>query len=474
MFAADAGVIEHDSGTRAVEANLSAVRALCDLWEQTDPALRHRVAGRARADADALADVFYTTLMRSPKAAAFLSHDLVQTRLRASMAAWIGGVFAVEGEADIEALVARNHKIGLVHARVDIPLTLINQGMRVIKRGLACSLMAADTELTPEQTADAILFLGDVLDTLADNMHEAYLGDMVGNVRHQQSLKMHMTGQSLALESERLKASLYDWLRGVMVAFYDPEVGGAAVPPLETSDFGLWLNHKAELTFGPVRELGTLRDKVEAATRRVRGASGEGRATADLIRQLDRDVTEIAFLLTSITNQAMEMEGGRDSLTRLLTRRFLPSILQREVSMSMRHGKPFAVMLVDGDHFKAINDTHGHDAGDKVLASLAETLMNSVRAGDFVFRYGGEEFLIVLAEMDARSLTLKAEQIRRAVESAPVPVGDGRTVPVTVSIGAVLHDGHPDYQRIIKAADSALYAAKEAGRNRVCLAPAQT
>ncbi|WP_404382808.1 GGDEF domain-containing protein [Caenispirillum salinarum] len=473
MLAAETGSPDApaDEAPRAGEANAAAVRALCALWTQTPAALRDRVAARARHDADALADVFYASLMDDPKAAAFLSHDIVQTRLRRSMARWISDVFAVQDEAGVEALVARNQQVGLVHARVDIPLTLINLGVRVIKRDLARRLVESEQDLGASDTADAILFLGDVLDTLADNMHEAYLGDMMGNVRHQQSLKMHMTGQSLALESERLKASLFDWLRSVMVALYDTETGVAAVPPLETSDFGLWLNHKAELTFGPVAELETLRAKVTAATAKVREAAGAGRASVGVIRELDRDVTEIAFLLSSITNQAMEVESGRDSLTRLLTRRFLPSILQREVSVSIRHGKPFAVMLVDGDHFKAINDTHGHDAGDKVLVHIAETLMNTVRAGDFVFRYGGEEFLLVLAEMDRKSLALKAEQIRRAVEAAPVQVGEGRQVAATVSVGAALHDGHPDYERVIKAADSALYAAKEGGRNRVCLGP---
>ncbi|EKV31952.1 Putative Heme-regulated two-component response regulator [Caenispirillum salinarum AK4] len=465
---------EGGSGSRAVEANATAVRALSNLWRDTSPALRDRVAACARDDAGALADVFYDTLLNDPKAATYLSHDLVRTRLRASMARWIAEVFSVRDEDDMRTLVERNFHVGAVHARVDIPLTLITLGMRVIKRDMARRLMRNETTLPPEQTGDAILFLGDVLDTLADNMHEAYLSDMVGNVRQRQSLKMHMSGESLALEGERLKASLFDWLRSVMVALYDDEVQAAVLPPLETSDFGLWLNHKADLAFGGMRELDVLREMVAAITRRIAEARAGNHPTIDLIRQLDRDVTEVAFLLSSVTTHAVELETGRDSLTRLLTRRFLPSILQREVAMSMRHGRPFAVMLVDGDHFKAINDTYGHDGGDRVLVSLAETLSGCVRAGDFAFRYGGEEFLLVLAEMNASTLAAKAEAIRREVEARPIDVGDGVKIRVTISVGAALHDGHPDYQRVIKAADDALYAAKDGGRNAVRVAPPPT
>ncbi|GAA0576453.1 diguanylate cyclase [Caenispirillum bisanense] len=447
------------------------VESLWSIWRAADPVMRGRVASIAGRDADALAAVFYDTLMADPAAAPFLSHDLVSTRLRGSMARWLRTVFSLAGENDVRALVAQNYHVGSVHARINIPLTLIPAGMRVIKRDLTRRLMAEGT-LPAAMAADAVLFLGDLLDTLTDTMHEAYIGDLVGNVRHQQSLKMFMSGQSLAVESERLKASLFDWLRTVVVGLYERGDAPPAVPSLEASDFGLWLNHKADLTFGAAPELDALRARVGEVTRRVHDALAAGGEAvgAAFVRQLDRDVTEIAYLLGSITARAMEMEGGRDSLTRLLTRRFMPAIFQREVAMSLRHGKPFGVLLVDADHFKQINDRHGHDTGDRVLTLLSEQLMGQVRAGDFVFRYGGEEFLVLLAEMDAGALAAKAEQIRAAVAAHPVALADGGVLPITVSVGAALHDGHPDYERIIKAADGALYAAKHGGRNRVEMA----
>jgi diguanylate cyclase len=126
--------------------------------------------------------------------------------------------------------------------------------------------------------------------------------------------------------------------------------------------------------------------------------------------------------------------------------------------------------MVDIDFFKKINDTYGHDDGDKALVQLAEILTQAVRAGDFVFRLGGEEFLIIIGEAKENILQNVAEKIRMTVESAVFRLTDNKTLNVTVSIGTALHDGHPDFQRTVKLADNALYLAKESGRNKVVAA----
>jgi len=122
--------------------------------------------------------------------------------------------------------------------------------------------------------------------------------------------------------------------------------------------------------------------------------------------------------------------------------------------------------MVDIDFFKRVNDTHGHDGGDRVLQGIAGLLLNQVRASDFVFRYGGEEFLVVLAELTLPQAEAVAEKIRSRIEATQVPLSDNRSVKVTLSIGVAEFDGHPDYQRLVDRADKALYAAKHAGRNR--------
>jgi diguanylate cyclase len=137
------------------------------------------------------------------------------------------------------------------------------------------------------------------------------------------------------------------------------------------------------------------------------------------------------------------------------------------VALARRSSVPFAVLLLDLDHFKNINDTHGHDSGDLVLQQAADIVTACVRVGDFTFRYGGEELLVVLVEIDLEQAKYVAETIRARFAAEPLRVGDGKTMPVTVSIGVAAYKGNPDYEKIVKEADEALYRAKNNGRNRI-------
>lgn len=163
-----------------------------------------------------------------------------------------------------------------------------------------------------------------------------------------------------------------------------------------------------------------------------------------------------------------DLEVGMDSLTQLYNRRFLGSVLKREIELCRRRNIGFAVLMIDVDHFKRINDEHGHEAGDQVLQQIAAQLLGNSRAGDFVFRYGGEEFLIVLAEADHAVALRVGEKLRKCIEETEMLLPNDRRLRVTVSVGIAASDGHPDYERIVERADAALYQAKNGGRNRVC------
>jgi diguanylate cyclase (GGDEF)-like protein len=163
-----------------------------------------------------------------------------------------------------------------------------------------------------------------------------------------------------------------------------------------------------------------------------------------------------------------------DGLTRVRNRRSLDDILERELVRARRYGHPLAALMVDVDHFKRVNDEHGHAVGDRVLAMTAATLSASVRELDVVGRYGGEEFVIVAPETAIADAAAMAERARADVEEA----SDGRQLPrVTVSIGIAATDAVPagDVQELVSAADAALYQAKRSGRNRcVTWSPALT
>jgi len=136
---------------------------------------------------------------------------------------------------------------------------------------------------------------------------------------------------------------------------------------------------------------------------------------------------------------------------------------------SRRYGRPFSLVMLDIDHFKSINDTYGHLAGDKALRALAALIRGEVRPTDVVARYGGEEFVLALPETAGTGAVTLAERLRVRVAGHALAVTADHTISMTVSIGVASYpDGANSVQKLLSAADQALYAAKSAGRNRVC------
>lgn len=158
-----------------------------------------------------------------------------------------------------------------------------------------------------------------------------------------------------------------------------------------------------------------------------------------------------------------------DGLTGLHNRRYMESHLSTLVEQAAARGKPLAVLVLDIDYFKSINDTYGHDAGDDVLREFAIRVRKSIRGIDLACRYGGEEFVIVMPETDMAVATTVAERLRRRIALEPFPVEQGkRAIEVTISIGiAALEKADDNATNILKRADQALYRAKRDGRNRV-------
>jgi diguanylate cyclase (GGDEF)-like protein len=163
-------------------------------------------------------------------------------------------------------------------------------------------------------------------------------------------------------------------------------------------------------------------------------------------------------------------EARTDALTGLINRRCFVELYQREAARLQRQKRSFAVAIVDIDRFKAINDRHGHQAGDDVLKAMARLLEGTVRATDLVARWGGEEFAILFPDLSGDSGAVSAERIRAAIQDRRV--GGGLAAgPVTVSIGVTAIEGIEDIERVIARADAALYRAKRNGRNRVEFEP---
>lgn len=180
-------------------------------------------------------------------------------------------------------------------------------------------------------------------------------------------------------------------------------------------------------------------------------------------QHLHQQLEEISALQEQLQTQAL-----RDALTGLYNRHHLLTILTREIERSRRSGQPLSVVLIDVDHFKDINDQWGHLVGDEVLRGIALLLKAQTRLGDWCFRFGGEEFLIVLPDTDALAARQKSEKLLESIRSAPITGALDTDISVTVSMGLATYPSTcTNADSLIGNADKALYQAKRLGRNRI-------
>jgi diguanylate cyclase (GGDEF)-like protein/PAS domain S-box-containing protein len=194
------------------------------------------------------------------------------------------------------------------------------------------------------------------------------------------------------------------------------------------------------------------------------------------------DASEISFKTTfagqvglSIANirlrEALRTQSVRDALTGLYNRRYLEEVLAREVRRAARAGQSLGVLMIDLDHFKSFNDTYGHDAGDVVLRETGASLTKSIRAEDFVCRFGGEEFVVILPTADLAASSMRAERLRMQMKELTV-LHQGRSMGMlTISVGVAVFPEHGSSPKeLMAAADGALYEAKRNGRDQIAIA----
>ena len=189
----------------------------------------------------------------------------------------------------------------------------------------------------------------------------------------------------------------------------------------------------------------------------------------DLRRAMDRlqtQLIEIGTLQSQLREQAI-----RDALTNVFNRRYLEETLERELARAEREAYPLCVIMMDLDYFKDVNDTYGHEAGDVVLKALAETVTRQSRHGDFVCRYGGEEFVLVMPNIGIETARQRAEELHQTINSLKIPY-DVFNLTTTISMGVAAYPEHgKSKEELLRAADRAMYIAKNTGRNRVVVYP---
>lgn len=441
-----------------------------DIARATPGNIRLLVADAVRRHAPDLSGRFYVTMLADPEATAFLGNAIVETRLGNAMQHWLIDLFEKTDTDGLSAIIAEQRQVGDSHAQIRVPINLVGKGMRYLKQW-TWELIADDTRLDRDRLKTAIIYINHLIDFAFETMNAAFVANSGRTARTDEAYRLFSLSQDLAIERERQRAALVEWNHQIMNAVYRRH--GAQAPLIGNSEFGLWLVHKALFMFDRSLEIHQIRGVIEQIDRQIVPqfhVSLPGDRIAALFTRLDSDVSKIKFLLTALFDRYMEVENGRDTLTKLLNRRFLPSAIMREIDLANKKKLQFAVMLIDIDHFKRVNDSYGHDAGDIVLQQTAALIMDAVRSGDFVFRYGGEEILVLLVNVDQSIAMAVAEKIRLKIDQTNILLSGERILRVSISVGVAVYDGHPDHRRMITRADVAVYEAKNGGRNRCVLA----
>ncbi|CUJ35228.1 diguanylate cyclase [Achromobacter xylosoxidans] len=454
-----------DPAGQACYLSASNAQAWQAVYSSVDAYTRGQVAAVVSDSANELVDAFYSTLLADAEAGPRLSHEIVSTRLHKGMKGWLRGLLCVREQGDIAALMATQKKVGEVHARVHIPIHLVMAGARILKNEIAQRLRASD--LDGMAASIATQYVCNLFDLAIEQMSRAFMRDINRGARNDEAYRLFALGQNISTERERQRAALLEWSQAVLISLHyrAPE---QVLPRLAASEFGLWLQHKGGVLFESAPALGQIIEAVARLDDVVlpRLLQGGPESLPDQVRELQELVARIKHLLNGLFDMVAEIESGSDPLTNVLNRRFLPSVIGREILIATREHSTFSVLLLDIDHFKAINDSHGHAGGDQVLRQFAEVVHQSCRSSDFVFRYGGEEFLVVLVDTAREAALAAAEKLGAEIRRHAFAIPEAGSLRITASIGVATFDGHPDYAYLIDRADKALYQAKQAGRDR--------
>lgn len=413
-------------------------------------------------------------LESDPQIASVLSTPASREELTGAFMAWLGELMNFNAMS-ADAFCDRQMRIGSMMARVGYPPHAISRGLHKLTLWFIDRLAA--TPLPADQLVPSMRFVVMLVGTCMEIREVSYHSNVASLSRLGEAYRLHALSLNLGLERERQRAALLEWSHRLLLSVHQ-DAWAESLNRIDRSEFGLWLTHKAPLLFDRDTEL----ERIVASARRIDGellpalsaAAASGRpATLEGIQRIEAELATIRFALNNLFDTHLELEKGRDQLTHLLNRRFLPPVLMREIALQRSGvGKGLCALLLDIDHFKVVNDTHGHDGGDIALQHAASIVVSAIRPADFAFRYGGEEFAILLVEADLELGLKIAERIRSRMEASAAALPNGRSARLTVSVGLAGFAGELDFEAFLKRADMALYEAKQAGRNRVVVAPA--
>lgn len=422
----------------------------------------------AEEQSDNLAHRFYESLFKDPAIARHLSYELVEEQLSRSLSKWVKAILT-QDESQFETLAQQQYHVGGVHARIGIPVEFVQRGARQLKYGIYDYITQHNIET--ELGLQVMHYAAMAIDIAIEMMSHAYAMSHYRATRNEEAYRMHVLMNNAWQEQGKQQSALSSWENSVIYGLVSGVHQSEALIKISDSNFGLWFRHKCVRQFGETEQIQQIRLLMTTIDQKMASLDITTdipvEKLQDLLRIIHACCQKISTYMEMLFNDVSHMQDGKDALTNLLNKRYLPIVLKHEVSLAMENHLPLSVAIIDVDFFKKVNDEWGHSVGDRALTHVANLLSDNIRASDYVFRYGGEEFLIVLVEAGQSEAYMLLERIRRIVSSTPFEAVSGKNLPITVSIGYTVHDGHPDYNQLLNRADVALYEAKRNGRNRI-------
>jgi diguanylate cyclase (GGDEF)-like protein len=365
-----------------------------------------------------------------------------------------------------------NHRfvaLGIMHHKIAVPYPDFMVGIDYLAEQFY-EILSQD-EKTCTLSHQAFLFFKHIKDFVAKGYLIAALeedkNDIETFIR-----SIHETRDS----SARVVEEQFVWLRSVLKAIAKEDEELLPNLDMESSTLYRWLLSDESESYIPNQE-----DRVHLfdINRRICNSAenifyfiknDHYNQALSMYTKLSKELLTMNNIITVMITQFKMKELIRDQLTGLLNRKTLNDVLKQEMRLAVLTRKPLAIILIDIDHFKVVNDTYGHMAGDCILQGVSEIMAEQIRATDYAFRYGGEEFLIVINNTEEAGARHVAEKIRATIESQEFDCNGHDAIKVTSSFGiAVMSvEENSNIEQLIEVADKKLYEAKAQGRNRVC------
>jgi diguanylate cyclase len=416
--------------------------------------------------ADEIAKTYFDVLYNTKEGKSILSKDLINNELIPKLSEWIPSLFEIKiTKKEIYDFINLQLAVGKKYIKLNIPSHLLNLGARIIKHEICKKVI--DENYTAKDARDTYTQIIMLIDLCLSISYEAYLEDKILNERSSQELQTHVLGSELAEKCQYMLAKLHEWHALFLNSLLTKNKSNfESLLPVKDTEFSIWLSEKATVFFNYTEEIETLNneiDEIEVLLQNNLNLNHDNPDFITIIDDINNKIQKMTSLFTTLTEHAHSLDSGKDPLTKLYNRRYLDVILSKETQLAINKQQEFFILMVDIDKFKTINDAFGQFTGDRLIEKVANNLHGSVRTNDYVFRYGGDKFLLLLVDTTLERAKALADRLIDDAKNTVITTEDGIRINVSLSVGISESNNSENYKNIISLADKALFEAKANG-----------